>query len=60
MSLTRYDYDTSDCEGDNSSGNCQAKMIESRKGDYVLYDDVIALLADLRSDFLVTLDYAQS
>jgi hypothetical protein len=55
MSLTRYDCDTSDCEGDNSNGNCQAKMIESRNGEYVLYDDVRALLVDLRSDFLATL-----
>jgi len=46
MSLDRYDIDT--CDGE--SGTCDAKFVKSTGGDYVLYDDVINLIADVLYD----------
>jgi len=56
MSLTRYNLDTSECEGDNASGSCHAKVREDKRGEYVLYDDVTDLFNDIRNGVVHELD----
>jgi len=52
MNLDRYDLET--CSGE--SGECTARLVLNRHGDYVLFSDVETLIDEIRRSIQSAVD----